>query len=81
MLIKPVSDLRNYGEVLSEVSDDEPVFLTRNGIGEYAIQSIKEYNSTKAKLALLTELIKGEKSAVEDGFVSLNDLKKKLGVI
>ena len=30
--IKPVSDLRNYGEVLRDVAVGQPVFLTRNGI-------------------------------------------------
>lgn len=31
--IKPVSDLRNYNEVLQDVTDDSPVFLTKNGRG------------------------------------------------
>ena len=35
--IKPISDLRNYTEVLNEVKEDGPVYLTRNGWGEYAI--------------------------------------------
>ena len=29
--IKPVSDLRNYNEVLQDVADESPVFLTKNG--------------------------------------------------
>ena len=32
--IKPISDLRNYTEVLRAVSEGTPVFLTRNGRGE-----------------------------------------------
>ena len=28
--IKPVSDLRNYAGVLSEVRENEPVYLTKN---------------------------------------------------
>ena len=31
--IKPVSDLRNYGEVLRDVAVGQPVFLTKNGHG------------------------------------------------
>ena len=31
--IKPVSDLRNYNEVLQDVADESPVFLTKNGRG------------------------------------------------
>ena len=32
--IKPISDLRNYTEVLKETSEGAPVFLTKNGRGE-----------------------------------------------
>lgn len=31
--IKPISDLRNYTEVLKEVRTNQPVYLTRNGRG------------------------------------------------
>ena len=41
--IRPVSDLRNYGEVLKEISVDAPVFLTKNGRGKYAIVDMEEY--------------------------------------
>ena len=34
--IKPISDLRNYTEVLKEVDVSNRVYLTRNGHGEYA---------------------------------------------
>ena len=39
--IRPVSDLRNYATVLNEVHEDEPVYLTKNGRGAYAIVDIK----------------------------------------
>ena len=35
--IKPISDLRNYTEVLRDVAVGAPVFLTKNGRGRYAI--------------------------------------------
>jgi len=38
--IKPISDLRNYSEVLRDVTIDSPVFLTKNGRGRYAIFDI-----------------------------------------
>ena len=41
--IKPVSDLRNYNEVLVECEEGNPVFLTKNGRGKYVIIDIKEY--------------------------------------
>ena len=34
--IKPILDLRNYTEMLKEVGVNQPVYLTRNGRGEYA---------------------------------------------
>ena len=33
--IKPISDLRNYNEVLRDVTIGSPVFLTKNGRGKY----------------------------------------------
>ena len=48
--IKPISDLRNYNEVLRDVSVNEPVFLTRNGRGRYAVVDIEEYERTRAGL-------------------------------
>ena len=54
--IKPVSDLRNYGEVLSEVSDGSPVFLTKNGKGRYALLTMRDYDRMVAELELTTKL-------------------------
>lgn len=54
--IKPVSDLRNYGEVLSEVSDGSPVFLTKNGKGRYALLTMRDYDRMVAELKLATSL-------------------------
>lgn len=78
--IKPVSDLRNYNEILRDVCVGEPVFLTKNGRGKYAIVDIEEYEKTRAALKLLGELAKGEKSAKENGWISLSDAEAALGV-
>ena len=40
--IKPISDLRNYTEVLKEVDTTSRVYLTRNGHGEYVILTMEE---------------------------------------
>ena len=40
--IKPISDLRNYTDVLNEVDVSGRVYLTRNGRGEYAILKMDE---------------------------------------
>ena len=39
-IIKPISDLRNYNEVIKDVAYGEPVFLTKNGRGKFVILDI-----------------------------------------
>lgn len=78
--IRPVSDLRNYTEVLKEISFDEPVFLTKNGRGRYAIVDIEEYEKTRAIIKLMGKLSEAEKSAKEDGWLSNDDVKASLGI-
>ena len=45
--IMKMSALRNYSEVLDEVKRGDPVYLTKNGEGRYAILEIEEYESLK----------------------------------
>lgn len=78
--IKPVSDLRNYNAVLENVSDNNPVFLTKNGRGTFAIITIKEYEKLNASITLLNELSVGEKSAMEKGWIESNNVRTILGV-
>ena len=79
--IKPVSDLRNYTEVLRDIAVGEPVFLTKNGRGRYAIVDMEEYEKTQAVLKLLSELSKGERSGNEKGWLTIDDVEKELGII
>jgi prevent-host-death family protein len=78
--IKPLSDLRNYTEVLNEVKEDSPVYLTRNGRGEYAIIKLKDLDKLKATIRLLAILEEGEKSAREKGWLSADDIEASLGL-
>lgn len=79
--IKPVTDLRNYGEVLRECVDGRPVYLTRNGRGKYVIQDMESYERQQAKLELFAKLAEGEASVrTESDWLSTEDLRKKLGV-
>ena len=48
--IMKMSALRNYSEVLDEVKQGDPVYLTKNGEGRYAILDIDEYESLKRGL-------------------------------
>ena len=73
--IKPISDLRNYSEVLRDVGVGAPVFLTKNGRGRYAIVDIQDYEKAIATLQLMNELAKGAKSGEENGWISSEDIK------
>ena len=78
--IKPVSDLRSYNEVLRDVAVGEPVFLTKNGRGRYAIVDMDEFEKTQATLKLMGELVKGEMSSKEKGYTEFSEVAKLLGV-
>lgn len=79
--IKPISDLRNYTEVLKEAGEGAPVFLTKNGRGEYVILDMKDYDKMKATMALMSELEEGERSAREQGWLSADEVEKSLGLV
>ena len=57
--IKPISDLRNYNEVLRDVEEGSPVFLTKNGRGKYAIVELRDYEKAQATIRLMSEIAKG----------------------
>lgn len=78
--IKPISDLRNYTEVLKEAQEGSPVFLTKNGRGEYVILDMKEYDKMRATISLMAKLEEGEQSARKDGWLSAGDVEKALGL-
>lgn len=79
--IKPISDLRNYTEVLKETVAGSPVFLTKNGRVEYVILDMKDYDRMKAELELLLKLNEGEQSAREKGWLSADDVEAELGLV
>lgn len=75
MSIRPISDLRNYPKVLEDISQGNPVHLTKNGRGSYVIMDIaefEEYTKERATLQLLLELNKAENTKT----VSLDDVIK-----
>lgn len=78
--IKPISDLRNYTEVLKEVRTNQPVYLTRNGRGAYAIVEVDELDRLKAAVKLLANLEEGEQSARERGWLTADAVESALGL-
>ena len=77
--ILPVSDLRNYNEVLKNCKVGEPVFLTKNGRGRFVVLDIDDYEKDWAEKKLLAKL-QETKEAVADGtgWLSLDELKSAM---
>ena len=78
--IKPISDLRNYNEVLRDIAVGEPVFLTKNGRGKFAIVDINEYEKLKASLKLMSQLAQGEQAGKEKGWKTVEEVEAELGI-
>ena len=81
--IKPISDLRNYTEVLKEVDVTSRVYLTRNGHGEYGIltmEEIDELDRYRSAYRLFSKLQKAEERASSEGWIDADALEKELGV-
>ena len=72
-LIKPVSDLRNYPEVLKGVKVGQPVYLTKNGKGRYVIIDIEVVESA-TRLGM--ELMRGRISGESEGWISAQDMRE-----
>ena len=56
-IIKPISDLRNYNQVLEKVSVGSPVYLTKNGHGCYTIMDINEQEEMYEKAKKYDKLV------------------------
>ena len=69
--IMKMSALRDYSEVLDGVAPGDPIFLTKNGEGRYAILDIEEYESLRRGLwqRLFAELDESVQVAERFGWV------------
>ena len=79
--IMPISDLRNYTEVLKEVDNNNRVYLTRNGHGAYALVDIadqEEFIQTKAALQFMCEMNKGMRAGEEQGWLTADEVRARL---
>ncbi len=79
--IMPISELRNYTNVVNNVRYGSRVYLTKNGHGQIALINMKELDEMEKELALYRfklEMAKGEQSILEEGTVSSEELKKEL---
>jgi prevent-host-death family protein len=84
-VIRPISDLRNKANQISDLAhkSDEPIFITKNGEGDMVVMSMAQYGNMQRKLELYSKLAvaQAQKAAGDKGR-SLNqvmkDLRKKL---
>lgn len=82
--IMPISDLRNYTEVLKEVDKKNRVYLTRNGHGAYTIMTIAEADELdriRAGRALAADLKRAEERAEREGWIDADVFDKEMGII
>ena len=79
--ILPVSDLRNYNEVLKNCQVGEPVFLTKNGRGRFVVMDIEDYERERAEKKILMKLQEAEEAVSEDkNWMTLEEIKEKFEV-
>ena len=57
-LIKPISDLRNKANEISELArkSNEPIFITRNGEGDMVVMSMAQYSRLQIKIDVFGKL-------------------------
>ena len=79
--IKPISELRNYSTLLESVVPGDPIYLTRNGHGAYALVDIadqEDYLRTKAALRFMCEMNRGMKAGEEQGWLTADQVRAGL---
>jgi prevent-host-death family protein len=65
-IIKPISDLRNNFNEISEIchKEEEPVFITKNGQGDMVVMSLAHYEKQQALIELYQKLGEAESESV-----------------
>lgn len=86
-IIKPISDLRNKSNEISELvsSSNEPVFITKNGEGSMVLLSIPYFRQLMKKAEVFSKLYEAELMVAEGDKgrqykAVIKDIKKKLRV-
>ena len=80
--IIPIRDLKNTSEISDLChSNEEPVFITKNGYGDMVIMSIETYEKTMFMNDVYKKLENAEKSVasgdVQDALESLKLIREK----
>ncbi|MCL2320786.1 MAG: type II toxin-antitoxin system Phd/YefM family antitoxin [Oscillospiraceae bacterium] len=66
--IRPITDLRNTNEI-SELchSNEEPVFITKNGYGDLVVMSIETYEAMLGEYELDDAIAEAEAEYITNG--------------
>jgi len=79
--IRPISDLRNNSNEISEFcrATREPVFITKNGVGDMVVMSMETYELQQARIDLYAKLAEAEAEIASGAEgVDFNDFARKL---
>jgi prevent-host-death family protein len=83
--IRPISDLRNNANDISEFCHTrrEPVFITKNGVGDLVVMSVELFEKKQTELDLYRKLATAESeidsgAAGEDFFQFAKKLRAKV---
>ena len=80
-IIKPISDLRNNFNEISDLchKEQEPVFITKNGQGDMVVMSLAFYERQQALIDLYQKLGEAESESVSGAAaLSHKDFMKKV---
>lgn len=80
-IIRPISDLRNNFNQISELchKEREPVFITKNGQGDLVVMSMALYEQQQALLELYQKLSEAEaESRVGTPTISHTEMMRKM---
>ena len=80
-IIKPISDLRNNFNEISEIchKDGKPVYITKNGKGDLVVMSLATYEKQEALLELYQKLsIAEQQSQTQEGRVTHDLMMERL---
>ncbi len=79
--IKPISDLRNKANQISQIAhrSDEPIFITKNGEGDLVVMSMAHYGKLQMKLDLFGKLaVAQSQKAAGDRGRTLSDVMEDM---
>lgn len=64
--IRPISDLRNNANDISEICHQtrEPIFITKNGVGDMVVMSLETYERQQSLINLYAKLAEAEEEII-----------------